>query len=382
MKARYVVALLALAVGGCKGKKSAAPIGDMAPVIAEVKGADGKSVVRITTKVRAGVSVSVVLDREGPLRHTDSCFVKEGADSCIVEMPVDKFSRPPAEIAAGPKPFPFIIEAKADGVPSIKKELTWARPPSCWPLGNSLTCEGLEAPGGEVRADKGLVLSFRPATETMTMTAVGTSVTASAGKEGIIPLDGKLITKELLSKVMANTTSPVQLELPAKITNASGTVFEGPVPVSLRYALYTFSQLMDKPIPWAADNNKMLVFNKRGKPGGGIQGTASFAVGDPNSLLDVGRVGFVEERPGVSVPCGAYAKVGAVRGDTKNLVGRLEVVEVSVRQLRTGKELRRKTLTATGNPCRDSATLRAGSNSAGYVSLPASTVRAFFEQGN
>jgi len=382
MKARYVVAFLALALGGCKGKKGAAPIGDIAPVIAEVKGTKGKSVVHITTKARAGVSVSVVLNREGPLRHTDSCFIKEGTESCVVEMEIDKFRRPVAEVKAGPKPFPFIVEASADGVPSTKKELTWTRPPACWPLGNTLDCEGLAAPGGEVRADKGLVLSFRPTTETMTMTAVGTSVTATAGKEGIILLDGKIITAELLGKVMGDTTSPVILELPAKITNATGTVFEGPVPVSVRYVLYTFSQVMDKPIAWAADNKKMLVFNKRGTAIGSIQGTLSFALGEPTSLLDVGRVGFVEQRPGVTVPCGAYAKAGAVPGDTKNLVGRLEAAEVSVRQLRTGKELRRKTLTATGNPCQASATLRAGSDSAGYVPLAGSAIRAFFEQGN
>jgi hypothetical protein len=382
MKAPYLLALLALFTCGCKGKKAAGAIGDIAPAIAEVKGANGKSVVRITTKTRAGVSVSVVLNREGPLRHTDSCFVKAGTDSCSVEMEIDKFRRYPAEIQAGLKPFPFVVEASADDVPSVKKELTWTRPATCLPVGNSLSCEGLEGPGGEVRAGTGLVLSFKPGAEAMTMTAAGATVTAAAGKDGAIPLDGKLITGALLSKVRADTTSPIFLEVPAKITGPAGVVFDGPVPVSVRYAVLSLSRVMDKPIPWAADNKKMLVFHKSGTAANGIQGQLRDVLGDPSSLLDVGLVGLVEDRPGVEVPCGAYAKAGAVAGDTKSMKGSREVFEVSVRQLRTGKELRRKTLTAVGNPCQASANVRVGSNRVGYAMLPQASIRAFFETGN
>lgn len=365
MKQRVFLVVLSIPFAlGCHRKpKAGPPIGAIAPQIVEIKVPNGAPLVRITTKARAGVSVSVVLDREGPLRATDSCFIKEGSDSCSVEMSADQFRRYPAEIAAGLKPFPFIVEASADGVPSVKKELTWERPASCTRTGNSLDCVGLDV--APVLSQRGLELTLTTRADTLTLRVADATAEATPAKPATLPIDGRLVTIDLLRKAMSDRKQGVYFEVPIRITKGGAELYRGGNPISVGFILTLLDRSLGTPMPWAAANKRALY-------------TGSGIVGEATNLLDIGLYAQSGLTPSVEVPCGTYKKAGPGGGTTKEMTGGLETKTVVIRELRTGKEVQRKTLTATGNPCLSSGTAKGTGNKIGFISLSSNAFDDFY----
>lgn len=358
--------LLVVLACGCRGKKPSGPVGELTVTIAEATGTDGKRVVRVTTKARRQLLVAVKLLRP-PTEPTDSCFTKE-AESCTVEFPIDAFHRYAAERAAPLKPFEFMVTAKPEGAPEVEKKVIWSRPAACT---TDYDCEGLDF-GVTLRCQQGLVLALRPWTEPLTVTVAGKTVTGRPGAETLVPLDGAQVTFPMLRQAISDVKSGQGFEVPIKITCAGGTVFDGVSRASVGGLMSQLSGCVDKPLPWAGNTKKMLVLLPA--PGGRLVDTP----GDPKTLLDVGLIGVQRALPSVQVPCGTYRKVGPGVAASKDMTGSLEVVQLSVRQARTGKLLKERTLKAVGNPCSASVTTKG--SLAGFIDVSKTAVSGFFAE--